>query len=415
MELMFGGWLSSSALAKEVSLREAYQTSIERTQSVAIQESRKAQTREQVNQAQGSLFPTIALNSNYLRQDTGDTSGADGVSAFRNPDQYTTRVTLTQPIFRGLRDFAGMSMARSQLQAQESNTEQAKLNLYSTVAQSYYNVLAAEQDIVNLETIIKLTRDRIRELQAQSRIGRSRKGDVLFAQSQLATLDAQIDAARAQLDQARTQFQLVTGLPKESQLTHNVVIPSQLSDLDFYLNRIEGRPDIRSFQQQLEATEKSVSVARGNHLPSIDFTGNYYLQRSGVLANSKWDLGVALSIPIFQGGVVQAQVRQALARTQEQELVLQQARREAQAQLISSHRLVRAGLEQIHALSQSFEIAEKNYREQVRDYGLGLVRNLEVLQALNSLQDTKRSLDRVKYQTLSAWALLETASNTVFN
>ena len=56
-------------------------------------------------------------------------------------------------------------------------------------------------------------------------------------------------------------------------------------------------------QARLSAAQENVSVQRGAHYPSIDGTANYYFVRPpGILQNVHWDVGVALTVPIFSGG-----------------------------------------------------------------------------------------------------------------
>jgi outer membrane protein len=124
----------------------------------------------------------------------------------------------------------------------------------------------------------------------------------------------------------------------------------------------------------------------------------------------KWDLGLTLTLPLYQGGVVSSQVREAAAKVQEQELSSALAIKSAEQEIRSYYQQVTNGIEQMTSIKEGLEIAEKNYQEQNRDYRFGLSTNLDVLQALNVLQDTRRALDRTKYQTLTAWHMLQAAA-----
>jgi outer membrane protein len=52
---------------------------------------------------------------------------------------------------------------------------------------------------------------------------------------------------------------------------------------------------------------------------------------------------------------------------------------------------------QLAALEKATEAARKNYEAQRHDYRLGLVTNLDVLQALTTFQENQRALDRARY------------------
>ena len=79
------------------------------------------------------------------------------------------------------------------------------------------------------------------------------------------------------------------------------------------------------------------------------------------------------------------------------ELNLSLTRRTANEEIRSLFQTLLADTSQLAALNFAHDLAQKNYHEQSREYRLGLETNLNVLQALVNLQDSNRSLDRVKY------------------
>ena len=66
-----------------------------------------------------------------------------------------------------------------------------------------------------------------------------------------------------------------------------------------------------------------------------------------------------------------------------------------------------------NAVKASKELADQNYKEQLRDFTHGLVTNLDVIQALSTLQDAVRAYDKVVYQTISSYILLQTSKGSI--
>jgi len=399
----------SAAVAATVPLGEAFEHAVQKTEAVAIAERQSMQTEETVNQVRGSIFPSLSFLGSYTRQHVPTAENSNGVGAFRLPDQYSTRFNLTQPLFRGLREFRELSAAKHTAEARKLSANQVRLDLYARVADAYYNVLSAEKDLENLRVLLELTDKRVKELRSRTSIGRSRKGELLSAMAQVATLRAQSETTIAQVSQARDNFVFVTGLPRQSQLVDETNDKIYAKPLNYYIQELQFRPDVRSREQDSAAASDRIASAWGGHLPTLDFSANYYLKRTGVLENSKWDLGLQLAIPIFQGGVVQSQIREATWRHKEAELSLSQTRRAAELSVRTLHENLTRTLSQERALRDALTIAEQNYAEQNRDYRFGLVTNLDVLQALNTFQETKRLLDRSRYQAKIAFAALNAA------
>lgn len=404
---------SEPQAASHVDLKSAFQAAIKNTESLGIQEAVTKQTEERLAQATGRILPNVSLLASYLKQ--APTSGAaGGTAAFTRPDQYNVRLNLTQPLFKGLGDFAERRSREALWEAEQARSQVTRLALYSSVAQAYYNLLQAQQDLDNLRALQELTQKRSKELAGRVRIGRSRKGELLAADAQVATLEAQLEGAQLAVEQAREIFRFSTGLGEGTQLLDpKDAVPPVLPPLESMLMLVEARPDVTSGKAHLEAADEGVTVARAGHLPSLDFSANYYLQRTGVLADSKWDLGVQLSLPLFEGGSTQARVREAAELKKQRELTLSQSRRDAAKEVRSLYRELTSQLSQHRALKKALAIAENNYDVQNKDYRYGLATHLDVLQALNAFQETKRLLDRTRFQAMAAFASLRAATGTI--
>ena len=386
---------------------EAFQAASEKTESVQIKQKQLEQSEEKITQSYGGLLPNVSASASYLMQAEPTTGSASSIS---NPTQSTAKLTATQPLFHGFREFAAIRQLNSEAVAGQMGVDQAKLTLYTQVAKSYYDVLAAEQDLVNLNTLLDLTLKRVVELKERNRIGRSRKGEVLSAESQVASLRAQVEAGKTQISLARDSLAVATGLNREATLLDDSdLIPTTVESITNYLGRLSERPDVQAYQAQMTGADEAIWVAKGAHLPSLDLSGNYYLRRSGLLENTKWDVTLNLSIPLFQGGAVVSQTRSAVAQFQQSELAFAQGRRAAEREIRSYYETFSNGLVEIHSLKEAVVAAEDNFKEQNRDYRLGLVTNLEVLQAINTFQETKRTLDRKRFQIKTAWLSLQAA------
>jgi outer membrane protein len=110
-----------------------------------------------------------------------------------------------------------------------------------------------------------------------------------------------------------------------------------------------------------------------------------------------WDVQLALTVPIFQGGVIQSQVRQAESVVRQYRLLLSQSRRSAEQEIRTFFDLLNADRKQVEKLSELVEISKKNYETQIAYYRNGLVTNLDVLQAMTTYQDAQRQLARQRF------------------
>jgi len=388
-----------------LTLDDYFAQALTRSEVVATQGELIRQAEERYRQANAALFPTLSGVATYTRQDSG------ALDTTANPTrQSNSRLTASQPLFRGFREFAARRQTQALVGAQDEDYRNARLLLFKDVAQNFYDVLTLEQDLKNLDAQIDQYLLREKELQDRVRIGRSRLGETLTVQSTVSTLRAQVEQRRAELSATREAFAFLSGLPAATPLRDNEVLPADPGTLDEYLARQALRPDVKAAQQRLSAAQENISVARGAHLPSLDLNANRYLERTGSLENVEWDVQLALTVPLYSGGSLQSKVREAQSQGTQAELSVSQVQRQAEQEIRALYQSVTLDRAQLDALEKATEVAQKNYQAQQRDYRLGLVTNLDVLQALAASQENQRALDRARYTAKLNYLKLQAAA-----
>ena len=391
--------------AVALTLDETFAQALVRSEVVATQSELIRQAEERYQQADAAIYPTVSGFASYTWQD----SGARDQTAFPTR-QPLARLSATQPLFRGFREFAAIRQSQALVGAQGDDYQNARVQLFKDVAQNFYDVLTLEQDLKNIDEQIGQYQQREKELQDRVRIGRTRPGEVLTVQATISTLRAQVEQARTQLSTARDIFAFLSGLPATTPLRDTEAIPADPGALDSYLSRVALRPDVKAAQRRQTAAQENISVARGAHLPSLDLNANRYLERTGSLENVDWDVQLALTVPIYSGGSVQSRVREAQSQKDQAELATTRARRLADQEIRSFYQTVVLDRSRLDALEKATDAAKSNYETQRRDYRLGLVTNLDVLQALSTYLENQQALDRVRYNVKLNYLRLQAAA-----
>jgi outer membrane protein len=397
--------------AEPLTLDAYFATALQRSETTAIQLQQIQQAEEIYRQANAALLPTISGVASYTWMDPlppGSPSTPSNLS-----QQHTSRITATQPLFRGMREYAALRQTQDLLSAQRQDYRQAKVALYKDVLQNFYSILALESDLANYQEEIRLSREQEKDIRARVRIGRSRDSELLNQQSSISTLAATVEQLRGQLQVAREAFAFLSGLDAVTPLHDVMRMPGKLEPLANYLAGIQQRPDVHAAQQRLVAASEGIAIARGEHYPSLDLNANYYLERPGYLDNSKWDVQLSLTIPLYAGGSIQSKVREAGAQRNQAELTQSQVLRLADQEIRSFYQSVDSNLSQLQALATATATSKKSYAAQVRDYRLGLVTNLDVLQALAEYQQNQRTLDHTVFTAKNNYLLLLAAAARV--
>jgi outer membrane protein len=391
--------------AQDLNLDQAFAAALKQSESLASQQELVLQAEERYKQAVGDVLPSATANALWFLEDGHALPKGPGQPSAQ---QTSYHLSADQPLFRGLREYAALRLAKGQIAYQDLARQWASLQLYSDTAQAYYLVLAQQKDLETLQKEVELYAKRVNDLKEFVRIGRSRPTDVLTVQAAQAVLVAQIESSKALLDSSRQMLAFLTGLPAETALADGESPTAASEPLQSYLALIPSRPDIQAAQKNIDLAQENVKIAWGQHLPTADLSANYYPERpAGSNQNVQWDAEIALSLPLFMGGSIAAQTRQAESQVRQAELALRQQSRMAEADMRTAFQDLGYDLSQARALDDAYQITSKNYEAEVDDYENGLVTNLDVLQALTSYQDTLRALDKARYAAKTDFARLQ--------
>jgi outer membrane protein len=390
-----------------VTLEQAFRSTL--TENVRVREQRELthQAEEGVNQVIGGIFPQISFNAQHIMQPTPGPQFLD----FSPPHQTTLSFSVSQPLFRGLREFAGLRKARYLRDGQGASEEWNRLVLFQEVATSFLQVLTFEQDLRNLRAQSKVYADRSQDMQARRKRGESSQSEALSTESAEASLLAELRLVEGQLEGSREYFSFLTGLPADTKLVvPEGVVPQNLPSLEECLKHAGERHDVRAATEAFNAASESVSIAWGAHLPTLDATGNYYLMRPGFFNDLKWDIGIRLVVPIFEGGSTSSGVRMALSEKAVAELRLERAKRSAVQEIRSAHSKLRARVDHLEKLRRSVALSTENVKVLQKEFKRGLARNLDVQLALAESRMANRGLDQASFAALLEYYQLEIAS-----
>jgi outer membrane protein len=405
MAALSGG--AARAAEPSYTLDQCYHLALDRSKTVAGQVQLIQQAEERINQTRAAFLPSVSVAGTVLRQQEPSSALAQ---SFFPADQETVRATATQNLFKGFRDLATLEQRKLARRAAEFARDQAEVQLYVDVAQAFYDVLGRQSDLRNYADEIAANEDRRRELIQFKRTARARETDLATVEASIATLQASVANTQGLLDAARETLSFLTGLPRTAELSDTETFPSSVPMLDFWLARLQYRPDVDQAKSNVEAAQKNIEAARAGRGPSLDLSANYYFRRPGINEDINWDVQLSVTQPLFTGGLVQAQVGEAVSQRQASEITLEQTRETAERDIRSLYRTLQANLEQVKRLERAVELTQRNYELLRKDNRAGLASNLDVLQALANVYQTRRARDVARYTAKSNYARLRAIS-----
>jgi outer membrane protein len=169
-------------------------------------------------------------------------------------------------------------------------------------------------------------------------------------------------------------------------------------------------------QSALELARRDVERLRAGHLPTLDLTANYSDSRNpSTFINSSrgGSIGLEFGWLLYQGGLIDSRVREALAIQEKTRFELDNARRQARLDARQGFLGVLSGDAQVKALEQALVSSEAQLKSTKLGLEVGVRTRVDVLNAQQQLFTTKRDLAAARYQTLVAGLQLKAAAGSL--
>ena len=393
----------STGSAHAVTLGESFNSALLNNQADNINESRLRQSFETKNIGRGTYLPTLSVRGTYLKQQNFD-------------DQKTLGLNLTTSLYNGGRDSKLIQNAETGIEIAKNQRQLDRVNLYMEVVDAYYTYLMNENDIKNLELLKRQSQERADEIRKRVSIGRSRRGEQLQAEAQLASVDAQTSEGHGLLKQSEARLTILTGLNKSQLYDVKIEKSPPAKTLEEYLSLAHAREDIKNKELSIKQFDTEVKIAKSYYLPKLDLLSNWYALKEGGSSSSRdsdWDIGLNLIIPLYEGGVSQAQVRETVERKQSADYQLLDYKKSITIDVTSRFEVFQRYADQTKAFDTALEKAKRSYDETIKDYRLGLVSNLDVLSSLNLYLDSKRDSEKTRIQAVLNQKLLEAVAGMI--
>lgn len=390
-------------LAQEkLTLRQAFEKALRKSEVVAIKGEDIRIAEGHYLQAWGEVLPHIGVRGTEFIQDTSNSGSGSSISdTFTRRSKPEVAITLDQPIFQGLREYYALSTSGAEKKKNILLKRRAQELLFSDVTKAYYAVIELEKEHEILRSLLDATQKRVKEISERIRLGKSRESEVFVADSQQASLLADIQQSESQLTVARELLAFFIGEPvgDDEELVDEFTVPERLPDVQNSLERAQNRSDLQAQNEAVRLAKGRLGYERGGHLPDVRFGANYYPYRVGFQEDIKWDMLFTARLPIFSGGATAGRVKEAKALLKQSELSNSQQRRTAEKEIRQAFATLESSQKREILLNQAASKSGNNYRAQVDEYRLGLVNNLEVLQSLKDWQQLRLQANLAHYQT----------------
>ena len=374
---------------------------------------------EALPQARAGYLPLLTGGATYFRNRVDiDIAGKR---------DYTTKayqVSLSQPIFR-LQNWLAIGEAQQQVMQAEANLANAQMDLILRASQAYFDVLLA-QDNVALSGAQKVAiSEQLAQAKRNFEVGTATIVDTLEAQARYDQADAKEISDKNDLEIKRRALQVLIGKIPEGLTPLREPLPLAApspNDIEAWVTSAnESSYTIAIARENVEITKKEVDRQRAGHLPTLDLSASYARNEdptnivpglTGPFTNAA-SVGLVLGVPLYSGGIVQSRVRQAVATRDKAEQDLEATTRSVAQNVRVSFLNVTSGIAGVRALEQALTSTQSQLDSTILGRDVGVRTSVDVLNAQQSVFQTRRDLQQARYNYLLSTLRLKAASGTL--
>lgn len=227
-------------------------------------------------------------------------------------------VDLSVPLFQGGR-------VRNSIEAAKTRVEAGRATLRAVEGDIFTEAVAAYMDVIRDRNIVELNENQVRvlttNLEATSDrfdIGDVTRTDVAQSEARLSLARAELATAQARLAASEENYRRVIGRRPDNLAPPPPLPPLPATADEAVRIALVNNPDVIASVRQAEAAGFDVRTARADRLPTVSgvLSGDYVNTVGNVVgpnSGTQTTVGVNTRIPLYQGGLPSARIRQAQA------------------------------------------------------------------------------------------------------
>jgi outer membrane protein len=336
---------------------------------------RKDAAGETERQAWSNLLPSLSGSATMNRGDN-EVSVAGTVVSESDIDNESYGLSFRQSLY-AQSNYENLDIARGQVGQAEATYNLAYQNFLVRVAGGYFGVLTAQDGVIFAEAEERALQRQFEQAEQRFEVGLTAVTDVHEARAGYDNARARAIVSRNNLADAKEALYELTGqyfddidplqdvLPLVKPIPET---PDEWVDIAMQFN-----PRVVSARMGVDIAGSTVKLQRSGHFPTLDLVGrynnftnnNYTLTddfqnpiATAEITSEDMSIGLQLTVPIYQGGVVSSRTRQARYLLNAADEDLDQTQKAVVRQTNNAYRAVIAGIEQVGAFNQAMVSAQ---------------------------------------------------------
>jgi outer membrane protein len=374
-------------------------------------------------QARSFLLPNLsaggAVRHNYadVRRSAAQTGSTDW-------GNQQGDISLTQPVYH---HDLWVQLEQADLRTKQANADFAfaRQELMLRISERYFDVLRARDQLAFAQAALEAFGQQLKQAQQRFEVGLIAITDVEEAQAGFDLATADVIAAENDRDNAREALREVTGLYTTDLASLGEAMPlvrPDPADINQWTETaLRQNLQIMAARHAAQNAREEISRVSGGHYPTLDLVGRAQYFNSdggigGIATNNQTvdgQIGLELSIPIYEGGLISSQTRESRHLYQQSLDDLERQRRAVQRQARAAYQNLNSDISRVKALIQAVKSTVSAKEAIDAGFQVGTRTSVDVLNAERRVFEARRDLAFSRYDYIINRLALKQAAGTL--
>lgn len=412
----------------KVSLAKAIEIALSENPTIQVADKAIERVEYSKKERTGGLFPNVSLSAAYQRaikkqkmffSIPGMPSNPDGIEVGQD-NTFTGAISASLPIIAP-QLWATLQLSEIELEMSQESARSSKLSMCNQVTKAYYGVLLAQDSYKVIKQSYENSTENAKIIYNKYKQGTVSEYEWIRADVQARNAMTNLVSSENAVNLSKLQLKMLMGIDMYTEIETE----GKLSDFEqtmygdvMMINAatLKDNSDLKQFDIQRKQLDQSEKIHKASLLPTLGASINYqymsYANDSITFTPDQYwfptsNLGIQLSVPLFQGGAKHFKSKQIKIQKQEMELQRENLQRSLELQAINYMNNIKNSLKKIESNREGLRQAEKALSISKKMYEVGMATYLDLNNADLAYINAGLSYNQSIYEYLSSKADLE--------
>ena len=412
--IFFACFFCQIALAEEISLTidEAINMALRDNRDILLKSEDVNKSKLKIQEARADLYPSLTLTSTWSRN-----------NGYYSKDfsSFNYQVGAKQYLYKGGETVNTIKYNEHLLDANQAILDKTKIETILNVKKSFYTLLLSNQYVEVNKAVLKNTKSHLEYLDARYKKGIASQSEILQVKSSLESVKQAYENSLNQGESSQALLNNYLYLDKDVKIIPEGDLSYTEEKIVFdqgLLYALGKRPEIKQYDSQIKASEKSVDIAKSDNRPSIYASWDYYNRTHGALGTGRNQsdnniMGITFSWPVFDGWATKSKIEEALVDLKEAQVLREKAASDIALDFKNAYIGLKNAIVKIDATESDLKVYNDNLKSAREKFKQGIVSSLDLDDAVLKQSISMFNRDSAVYDYIIAKSNLDKAMGGV--